>query len=46
MRAVDTPGVCEHCGYLGYPELELLMRLKPSALAAALSYVSFPRDTP
>lgn len=43
-RAIDTPGVCADCGYLGYPELDYILKLRPSALWEALGYVSIRRS--
>jgi Fe-coproporphyrin III synthase len=38
-RAIGNAEVCKNCGYLGYPELEAIMHLYPSALVNALNYL-------
>ena len=39
-RAVGNPVACDNCGYLGYPEIQSILALKPDAIRAALAYIS------
>lgn len=38
-RAIGKEDVCKNCGYLGYPEIISIIKLKPSALRAAVNYL-------
>jgi MoaA/NifB/PqqE/SkfB family radical SAM enzyme len=38
-RSVENKDACEDCGYLGYPEVINITKLKPSALLTALNYM-------
>lgn len=38
-RSIGNPNVCKDCGYLGYPEIINITKLKPSAVWSALSYL-------
>ena len=38
-RAYGHPEVCAECGYLGYPEIINILRLRPSAVLSALAYL-------
>jgi MoaA/NifB/PqqE/SkfB family radical SAM enzyme len=35
-RAKGNDELCKHCGYMGYPELQMILSLHPSALKEAL----------
>jgi MoaA/NifB/PqqE/SkfB family radical SAM enzyme len=35
-RARGDDELCKHCGYMGYPELQMILSLRPSALKEAL----------
>ena len=37
LLALDE--VCKECGYLGYPEIINISKLKPSAIWSALNYL-------
>ena len=37
-RYAGDPDLCRQCGYLGYAEIDQVLKLKPSALANALKY--------
>jgi len=38
-RSVENKEACQECGYLGYPEVINITKLKPSALFTALNYM-------
>jgi len=38
-RSVENKEACQECGYLGYPEVINITKLKPSALLTALNYM-------
>lgn len=38
-RSVENKEACQECGYLGYPEVINITKLKPSALLSALNYI-------
>ncbi len=38
-RALGNEIACKNCGYLGYPEIIYILKLKPSAIFLALSYL-------
>lgn len=38
-RSNGDPDVCKECGYLGYPEIINITKLRPSAVWSALSYL-------
>jgi len=38
-RAFGNKDACENCGYLGYPEIIYILKLKPSAIISALNYL-------
>jgi MoaA/NifB/PqqE/SkfB family radical SAM enzyme len=37
-RYSGDPGLCEHCGYLSYAEIDQTLKMKPSAILSALKY--------
>ncbi len=39
-RAVGNALACDNCGYLGYPELQCILQLRPDAVAAAFGYLA------
>ncbi len=41
-RAIGNDFACENCGYLGYPEIIYILKLKPTAILSALNYL--PRN--
>ncbi len=41
-RAIGNNEVCKNCGYLGYPEIIYILKLRPSAIYSALKYL--PRN--
>jgi Fe-coproporphyrin III synthase len=41
-RAVENTEVCKNCGYLGYPEIISILKLRPSSLISAMNYL--PRN--
>jgi len=38
-RAIGNYEVCKNCGYLGYPEIIYILKLRPSAIKGALNYL-------
>jgi MoaA/NifB/PqqE/SkfB family radical SAM enzyme len=38
-RAFGNDEVCKNCGYLGYPEIIYILKLRPTAIYSALSYL-------
>ena len=38
-RAFGNDNACKNCGYLGYPEIIYILKLKPSAIISALKYL-------
>jgi MoaA/NifB/PqqE/SkfB family radical SAM enzyme len=38
-RALGNDDACKNCGYLGYPEIIYILKLKPSAIMSALNYL-------
>lgn len=38
-RAFGNDDACKNCGYLGYPEIIYILKLKPSAIISALNYL-------
>jgi len=38
-RAIGNDDVCKECGYLGYPEIISILKLRPSSLFAAVNYL-------
>ncbi len=38
-RSIGNPGVCRECGYLGYPEIINMTKLRPTAVWSAFSYL-------
>jgi MoaA/NifB/PqqE/SkfB family radical SAM enzyme len=38
-RAIGNPEVCKNCGYLGYTEIIYILKLRPSAILSAMSYL-------
>jgi len=38
-RAIGNDEVCKNCGYLGYPEIIYILKLRPSAILEALNYL-------
>ncbi len=38
-RALGNDDACKNCGYLGYPEIIYILKLKPSAIISALNYL-------
>lgn len=38
-RAIGHDEVCRECGYLGYTEITQILRLRPSAILAAMQYI-------
>ena len=38
-RAIGNDDVCKNCGYLGYPEIIHILKLRPSAIYSALNYL-------
>jgi MoaA/NifB/PqqE/SkfB family radical SAM enzyme len=38
-RAIGRDEVCRECGYLGYTEITQILRLRPSAILAAMQYI-------
>jgi hypothetical protein len=38
-RAIGNDEVCKNCGYLGYPEIIYILKLRPSAIKEALNYL-------
>lgn len=43
-RSVGNDEACRNCGYLGYSELQEILKLKPSAILAGLRYISSNGD--
>ena len=39
-RSISNGEGCQNCGYLGYSELQEILKLKPSAIRAGLRYIS------
>ncbi len=39
-RAVGNPVACDNCGYLGYPEIQSILALRPDAIRDAFAYLS------
>lgn len=38
-RALGNDDACKNCGYLGYPEIIYILKLKPSAIMSSLNYL-------
>lgn len=38
-RAADNKDACKNCGYLGYPEIIFILKLRPSAIFSAINYL-------
>ena len=38
-RAIGNSDACTNCGYLGYPEIIYILRLRPTAIISALNYM-------
>lgn len=38
-RAVGNSQACDNCGYMGYPEIISLLKLRPSSIIEALAYL-------
>jgi Fe-coproporphyrin III synthase len=38
-RAIGNDDSCKNCGYLGYPEIIHILKLKPSAIISAFNYL-------
>jgi len=38
-RAIGNDDICKNCGYLGYPEIIHILKLRPSAIYSALNYL-------
>lgn len=38
-RAFGNEESCKHCGYLGYPEIIYILKLRPSAIISAFNYL-------
>lgn len=38
-RSVGNPEACDNCGYMGYPEILSLLKLRPSSIREALAYL-------
>ncbi len=38
-RAIGNDETCRNCGYLGYPEIIYLLKMRPSAIHAAMQYM-------
>jgi len=38
-RAIGRQDACRNCGYLGYPEIIQILKLRPSAVLAAMRYL-------
>lgn len=38
-RAIGNSDACRNCGYLGYPEIIYILKLRPTAIIAALNYL-------
>lgn len=38
-RAYSNNEACKNCGYLGYPEIIYILKLKPTAIVSALNYL-------
>jgi len=38
-RAFGNDNACKNCGYLGYPEIIYILKLRPSAIISALNYL-------
>jgi Fe-coproporphyrin III synthase len=38
-RAFENPEACKNCGYLGYPEILYILKLRPSAIMSAFNYL-------
>lgn len=43
-RSVGNREACDNCGYLGYPEIISLLKLRPSSILEALAYLPKPRQ--
>ncbi|MGD9110483.1 MAG: hypothetical protein PVG93_06040, partial [Phycisphaerales bacterium] len=43
-RAIGSDQTCRECGYLGYPEIISILKLRPSSIIAAMNYL--PSNTP
>jgi MoaA/NifB/PqqE/SkfB family radical SAM enzyme len=38
-RAIGNSDACRNCGYLGYPEIIYILKLRPTAIISALNYL-------
>jgi MoaA/NifB/PqqE/SkfB family radical SAM enzyme len=38
-RAIGNDEVCKECGYLGYPEIISILKLRPSSIVSAVNYL-------
>jgi len=38
-RSIGNPEACDNCGYMGYPEIISLLKLRPSSIIEALAYL-------
>ncbi|MHA1558300.1 MAG: radical SAM protein [Alphaproteobacteria bacterium] len=38
-RAIGNDDACKNCGYLGYPEIIYILKLRPSSIISALSFL-------
>jgi len=38
-RAIGNSDACRNCGYLGYPEIIYILKLRPTAILSALNYL-------
>lgn len=38
-RAIGSEQTCRECGYLGYPEIISILKLRPSSILAAMNYL-------
>lgn len=39
-RSVGNRKGCDNCGYMGYPEIQQILKLKPDAIRNALNYIA------
>ena len=38
-RAIGNSDACRNCGYLGYPEIIYILKMRPSAIISAMNYL-------
>ena len=45
-RSIGNREACDNCGYMGYPEILSLLKLRPSSIKEALTYLPKGRMYP